>query len=200
MTNTTAAATKTAVEPTPCLCSHYEIVVREFETPDGPDYDAESTGCVSTTGREFAPGHDAKLKALLIDAGVRGLQVRYNGGGSATLGAAENMAAGFAFSYMVINGIERGRAKAAAKAERKAAKADRPAKTRKAKAAAPAASTDGHVVAVVAETPAQEAPATVQIKVGRWEYSATIDEAGDAHYNTAKGDAAVAVKGVYKLA
>lgn len=36
----------------------------------------KATGCAATTQSTFAPGHDAKLKSLLIAAGVGGRQVR----------------------------------------------------------------------------------------------------------------------------
>lgn len=209
MTNTTAAAATAAPAGNPCLCSTFEIVTREFELENGqPDYEAETTGCTSWTAREFAPGHDAKLKALLIRAGINGWDVRRNLGGMVAISDAQKAASDFAFAYMVDQGITRGRAKAAAKADRNAAKAERPKTGRVARkvgkpAVAPAASTREHIVAAIAATetveiPA-EAPATTQIKVGRWEYAATIDAAGDAHYTSGKGAAAVAVKGTYKL-
>lgn len=222
MTNTTAAAKTAAAAAAPilnnCLCSQFEIVTREFELPGGePDYDAESTGCTETTAREFAPGHDAKLKSLLIRAGIAGLEVRQNLGGVVHSGTAETMGRQFAFGYMVQTGIERGRAKAAAKAEKKAARKAAPkAKTNKPAvemprkvgahvvaaitAAAVEASTEGP--AVLRELLTLDGPAaeTVKIKVGRWEYSAVIADNGDATYTTAKGGSAVAVKGTYKLA
>ena len=203
MTKTTAAAATTAAPiANPCLCSTFAAIKQHITLGNGqPDTIEEVTGCTATTAREFAPGHDAKLKALLIRAGVAGWEVRQ---GNIT-GSAEKAAAQFAFAYMVDQGIARGRAKVAAKADRNAAKAERPKAARKTKAAtpAPAASTREHIVAAIAATGAveipAEAPATTQIKVGRWEYAAMIDAAGDAHYTNAKQVAAVAVKGTYKL-
>lgn len=213
MSKTPAAAAATPATEKDCLCGAYEIVVEEFDTPDGPDYTAEDTGCSARTTRDFAPGHDAKLKSLLISAGVRGLQVRHNAGGVVHMGSAEVMASGFAFSYMVAKGIETGRAKAEVRMNRAAAKktAAPKAKTTKqasqeradaltkkmaekiAKAAAPAA-------------PVQEAPAaapqaagTTRIKLGRWEYDAVIAANGDAAYTNKQGMAMVAVKGTYKV-
>lgn len=208
MTNTTAAAATAAPAGNPCLCSTFEIVTREFELENGqPDYEAETTGCTSWTAREFAPGHDAKLKALLIRAGINGWAVRRNLGGMVATSDAQKAASDFAFAYMVDQGIARGRAKAAAKADRNAAKAERPKAARKNKATtpAPAASTREHIVAAIAATETVEVPAeapaveTVTVKVGRWEYQATIDAAGDAHYTSGKGAAAVAVAGTYKV-
>lgn len=201
MTNT--AATAKAPILNPCLCSQFEIVTREWTDEQGqPHIETEGTGCTATTAREFAPGSDAKLKSLLIKAGVAGLEVRQNLGGVVHSGDALTMARQFAFAWMVEKGIERGRAKLAAQAERKAAKAERPAgrvSRKVAKPQAPAASTGEHVVAAIA-APAAEVPATVEIKVGRWQYLATIDAQGDAHYTNAKQVSAVAVKGTYKLA
>jgi hypothetical protein len=202
MTKTTAAAAATTAAPiaNPCLCSTFAAIKQHITLGNGqPDTIEEVTGCTATTAREFAPGHDAKLKALLIRAGVAGWEVRQ---GNIT-GSAEKAAAQFAFAYMVDQGIARGRAKAAAKADRNAAKAERPKAARKAKSAtpAPAASADQHVVTTVAapEPVAEAAPATTRIKVGRWEYDATIAPNGDAHYTSGKGQPAVSVQGVYKL-
>lgn len=203
MTNTTAAAkTAAAAILNPCTCSQFAAIVREFTLGNGqPDTDEQTTGCTATTAREFAPGHDAKLKALLIEAGTNGWEVRQGNITSDAMKAASQ----FAFAYMVEAGIKRGKEKAAAKADRnsaRVARADRPKGrvTRKV-TTAPAASTTDHVVATVAPAAAPvapAAPATVKIKVGRWEYAATIVD-GDAHYTSGKGAAAVAVKGTYKL-
>lgn len=211
MTNTTTAAAKTAAAAAApianaCLCSTFAVITGHLTLGNGqPDTTEETTGCDAVTAREFAPGHDAKLKALLIRAGVDGLEVRQ---GSIT-SSAQKAASQFAFAWMVEKGIERGRAKAAARAEKKAAKADRPRTGRATRkvAQAPAASTREHIVAAIAATetaeiPAEAAPAvdSVQIKIGRWFYAATIDASGDAHYTNGKGVAAVAAKGIYKLA
>lgn len=195
-TTAKTAAAATAVEATPCLCGKYEVVLEEFDTPNGPDYTAETTGCNETTGNEFAPGHDAKLKSLLIRAGVAGHAVRY---GSLTT-TADKAAQGFGFAHMVLAGIEKGKAKVAAKADRSAAKAERRAAAPRKGKAAPAAATGERVVAVAtpAEAPAAEVAETVRVKVGRWEYDAVIVD-GDAHYTNAKQLPAVAVKGTYKL-
>jgi len=185
----------------PCLCSQFAVITREWTEANGqPETSEETTGCTAVTAREFAAGHDAKLKSLLIRAGIAGLAVRQ---GEITSDASK-AASQFAFGYMVDQGIARGREKAAAKADKKAARAAAPKRAPRAKSAtpAPAASSTERVVATVAETPApaEVAPATVEIRVGRWAYQATIDAAGDAHYTTAKGAAAVAVKGTYKQA
>lgn len=121
---TTDKATKTT-EPTDCECSLWEIGC-DVDVPEGaePDVTIETTGCTATTNRVFAPGHDAKLKALLIRAGVEGLDVRYGrvtGVVHTTDWAAT--AARFGFEEMVRKGVERGVAKAQARLTRQANKA-----------------------------------------------------------------------------
>lgn len=53
----------------PCLCAQYVVV-----DPETGEQKAE-TGCDQKTRSRFAPGHDAKLKSLLINAGVHGWRV-----------------------------------------------------------------------------------------------------------------------------
>jgi hypothetical protein len=162
----------------------------------------------------FAPGHDAKLKSLLIQAGIAGMEVKQ---GVITTDAA-TAARQFGFAPMVADGITRGLAKLAAKAEkaaapkapRKAAKKNKEAAAERAAAlTAKMAEVAGKVIVSTTPAPvaepiveaapeATEAPAgTVQIKLGRWEYAATIID-GDAHYADAKGVARVALEGNYK--
>lgn len=207
MTATATTAAKTAAAPVlnNCLCSTFEIVTREFEVNGEPDYDAETTGCNETTAREFAPGHDAKLKSLLIRAGVAGFPVRRNLGGMASTSDAAGAARDFAFGYMVQTGIERGLAKQAAKAEKKAARKSAPkAKAEKVAVEMPR-KVGAHVVATIAQaveaanTPEAPAADVVRIKLGRWEYSAVIAPNGDANYKTAKGADAHAVAGTFKV-
>ena len=93
----------------PCTCS-------QFSTAGGA-----TTGCTKTTLREFAPGHDAKLKTFLIKAGIAGEMVTWTlADGHPTSGQADAMAAKFKFGYMVSAGIQRAKDKAAEKAARKA--------------------------------------------------------------------------------
>ncbi len=166
MTETTApaAAPKNALRP--CACGKFEVVTREFETDGQPDFDAYGTGCNRTTKNEFAPGHDAKLKGLLIRAGVAGYQVLIHDGGVQTWTDAQGAANRFAFAYMVAEGIAKGKEKAearkaaadakhAAKAEREAAKA-----AKKAKADEPAPRDLGRA------------------KIGRWEYDGEFVDGG----------------------
>jgi len=104
-------ATKTAAPAVikPCICGQYAT-------------DEGDTGCTKSTLRDFAPGHDAKLKTFLIKAGAAGLEVTRTVDGIATSNSAEGHAAAFRFGYMVEAGIKRHQAKAEEKAARKAAR------------------------------------------------------------------------------
>lgn len=214
-------ATKTAIATAirACECSKWEIGNTIDSEIDGgqPEFVGETTGCSATTTRTFAPGHDAKLKALLISGGVQGLEIVWsNGGVNHTFSDAATAAAQYGFASMVQAGVERGKEKAAARKTRKATAPrapkvsadERAAKLTKTLAEMPRV-VGARVVATIApaaaaavEPVAPQAPAKsdeVQIKVGRWEYAATIDAKGDAHYTNAKGVKGVAVKGVFKL-
>lgn len=90
MTNTTA--TKTAA--TPCQCGNYS--------------DAETgarVSCTRYTNREFAPGHDAKLKGFLIRVGAAGHAVKVLG--RAGTHTAVEVAGWYGFGHMVTAGIKR---------------------------------------------------------------------------------------------
>lgn len=120
MTNTEAAE----ITATPCECSNYSARVPEQLTPENladGNYDTFSTGCQASTKREFAPGHDAKLKSFLIAHGAAGHDI----GRGVEWGTAESWAKRYTFGYMILDGIEKARAKAQAKADREAAKAER---------------------------------------------------------------------------
>lgn len=57
-----------------CECSRWRIVPGD----DTPAMDTD-TGCDATTQRRFAPGHDAKLKGLLVRAAAASLRVQHDG-------------------------------------------------------------------------------------------------------------------------
>ncbi|MEW2494340.1 hypothetical protein AB0942_12455 [Streptomyces nodosus] len=116
--NTTVEETVQA-EPTACTCL-------QFATADG-----RTTGCAAETKRQFAPGHDAKLKSFLIKAGAEGAEVIRIVDGIASPADASTHAAKFVFGHMVAAGITRAEGKAAEKAERAAARAARKAAPRK---------------------------------------------------------------------
>jgi hypothetical protein len=166
-------------EVKPCLCGAYEIEIWDGrEIPEGADpgdyVRYEDTGCRASTTRDFAPGHDAKLKALLIRAGVAGHEVRLNSGGVASTGSASDHASRYPFAYMVDNGIKRGREKAATRRNGPAAKR--------------------------AAKKAELKITRMRIKVGRWEYDATIDgKTETAIYLNNKGTSVGKNKGQYTI-
>jgi hypothetical protein len=129
-----AAETPEAQKMHPCACQNYEIEIWTGDVPEGADpgdyLDLVGTDCVSETASDFAPGHDAKLKSLLIRAGAEGHAVRRNEEGMAVSGDPVGMAGDFNFEYMVKKGIERAvsrvnaqRAKKEAAAKKRADKA-----------------------------------------------------------------------------
>lgn len=171
----------------PCECQRYEIENWTGEVPEGADPGdylvTTGTGCTQTTTRVFAPGHDAKLKSLLIKAGAEGANVRCDLGGMVSVANAATFAAKYDFGHMVLDGIARAEQKLAAKLDKKAARA----------AAKPA-----RVTKVRASKKAK--PTTVTIKVGRWEYEATIDETtNEAAFTSANGEARSAAAGKYTV-
>ncbi|MEU9506488.1 hypothetical protein AB0D32_09445 [Micromonospora sp. NPDC048170] len=99
----------------PCAC-------RSFAVLDG-DQVTETTGCDRMTNRQFAQGHDAKLKSMLIRAGVAGLQVRWTEDDQAREGDPLAASRGFGFGHQVEAGIRGRLDKLAERAARKAAKA-----------------------------------------------------------------------------
>ncbi|MGW3009206.1 hypothetical protein ACWC9R_10245 [Streptomyces sp. NPDC001219] len=54
---------------------NFEVLVHEDVSGDKV-WQLKATGCAVTTQSKFAPGHDAKLKSLLIQAGIGAHQVR----------------------------------------------------------------------------------------------------------------------------
>lgn len=185
----TAKTSDAKTELTPCACQHFEIEIWNGEVPEGADpadyVDYVGTGCSQKTRRTFAPGHDAKLKGLLIQAGADGHGVRREVGGMASIGKAEKIAEAFGFEHQVKAGIQRLRAqreaKAAKKAEKPAAKAPRTQKQQKAE----------KIVGITD-------PAT--IKVGRWTYEAVIDtKTNAATFTSANGETKTVAEGKYKL-
>jgi hypothetical protein len=215
-TNTAAAATAAVKD---CECSKWEIGHTQDSDESGtgqPEWFGIGTGCNATTRRDFAPGHDAKLKSLLIQAGVDGhSEIRKDNGGVAHIfGDAVQAASQYGFAHMVQKGIEIGIAKKAAKkdkparktpADRKVKGADRAAKLQeklesKGKTVAPAGDMPREVPVTVVAPAVQEptTPGLVQVKIGRWIYDAKI-EGGNAYYTDKKGNDKVALDGVFTL-
>ena len=193
---TAPAATESKLHA--CACSKYEIEIWTGEVPEGADPNEYvkyiSTDCDAQTTRVFAPGHDAKLKSLLIQAGAGGDGVRTEEGGMASTAEAMHWAEFYGFGHMVRNGIVRETERRAARNAKKAAKAAKPGRGKSAKA----------LTAQKAEL-AGPAPVAapkvvpVDIKIGRWTYAATVDADGVATYADKKGIAKTAAAGTYKI-
>lgn len=167
---------------TPCFCRSFEF--GEF---DGDNESAESynTGCNQSTTKVFAQGHDAKLAGFLVRAELAGEEIRMVEGGVAISSDARRMAAKVseAFEAKVVALLDAARRRLAKKALNEAIKAARKsAKAVKAIEAAPVPTT-------------REA----RIKVGRWEYNATIEIAtGRATHERKLGGTRTVALGEYK--
>lgn len=128
---------------TACECSKFEAYIAEQHTDENlasGNYDIFSTGCVQTTKREFAPGHDAKLKSFLITHGAQGHEIRYG----SLVTTAEDVAKRYTFGYMILDGIAKAKEKLAAKAERAAARAAKKTAPKPAKVVADETTHDGN--------------------------------------------------------
>lgn len=103
---------------TPCDCSKFSIKVSDDER--------QVTGCDRESGGKFAPGHDAKLKSLLIEAETRGLDVvkvdTVDGETTETVSDALSAADYYGFCALVEKGAANSKAKAEARAKAKAEK------------------------------------------------------------------------------
>lgn len=99
---------RTAKTLKPCTCSLFTAYNLENDTE-------VTTICNSQTGRDFAPGHDAKLKGNLIRWAILGYEIRVGG----VTKSAEGWAESFGFGYMVANGIKASRERIEAKAAKK---------------------------------------------------------------------------------
>lgn len=179
------ARTKKVVEPTPCACQAFSGQNAKGETL--------ATGCTEVTPRTFRPGHDAKLKSLLIQVGSAGNQVTRTEGDQAEEMDALHAAELFGFRDLVEKSIDAAKAKEdarRAKAEERAAK-KREAEEKKAAAKAErerkAAQKKAHAEAVAKaaeDRKGQPGPATA--KVGRNTVDGEILADGTFKYK--KGD------------
>lgn len=170
--------TADATGATACKCSQYEAQIGEQLTDENlasGNYDTFSTGCTATTKREFAPGHDAKLKSFLIEHGALDHEIKFG----ITIMTAEEAVKGYAFGYMVVEGIAKAKEKLAAKAERAAKKAAKPAKAERKLAEAAKVVAPAKVADVVAAEEAAHAEAEAK-KVAEREASADWDDAPKA--------------------
>lgn len=185
--NATTAQTEntTATEQQPCECSRYSVLVNVREDADGDlAWDEElTTGCEAGARKLFAQGHDAKLKSFLIRAGAAGHEVRRDDGGVASVADAATHANHYSFGHLVVAGIERAEAKAAAKADRLVKKEQ----ARQESLTRHAAKRTRKIQAELAK------PKTVTAKVGRWTYEGTVQN-GEFVYADAKGSKKTAAK------
>ena len=194
-----------------CLCQSYEVA-------DPADADSVfTTGCEQTTNSVFAQGHDARLVSFLVDGHFDGYQLRRATAQGIELYATPADAVAHVSDALrdkatkaTANRQAKAEAKAKATAEREAKKAEAKAAKEKAaadKAAAKEASaakgpkaTGAEVVAGSSEgdqTPLGDGE--VKIKVGRWEYNATIDEDGNATYVDGKGETQTVERDGYRV-
>lgn len=102
----------------PCLCSTYAVRV---VLDDGAE-ERQITGCEVQTTSKFGPGHDAKLKSLLIKAGVDGNSVIKTAEGAEHVLSALDAASEFGFAAIVSKGIDKARERAEARERREADK------------------------------------------------------------------------------
>ena len=132
-------AKKAPKEPVDCACGAYEVLVGQRDAGDGEvEFDEElTTNCDGAKTKSiFAPGHDARLKSLLIKAGALGEHVRFNNPADGLLHEVTPVeAAGrYGFADMVESGIAKAKEKADARVAAAAAKAVKKAAADKAKA------------------------------------------------------------------
>lgn len=209
-------ADKPAKEPKnvlkPCLCSTYEV--GHFDETEGTaDETIYTTDCKAQTKRQFAQGHDARLVSFLVDGFFDGYDIRqvvsgvartFDSPQSAALVASE--ALGVKAEKATANRGERIKAKEAKTAERLAKQEQRKQEAadklaakqadKDAKAATKASAPKDVPVNVVSD-PAPEGQ--VKIKVGRWEYNATIDGEGTASFTDGKGEPQTVERDGYRI-
>lgn len=138
-------ATAAKAELHNCECSRFIV-----QLPSGTEI---ASVCTAKTKRTFAPGHDAKLKGVLIRAEVAGAKVERLGAGGGVKSPLA-WAASFGFGHMVEAGVALAKEKAEAKAARKAARAAK--------------------VEVEEDNVAAEESQPGSAKVGRWVYEGTF--------------------------
>ncbi|MFF3351077.1 hypothetical protein ACFYWN_00295 [Streptomyces sp. NPDC002917] len=92
-----------------CMCGSYSFEVLVHEDVSGDKvWQLKATGCTATTQSKFAPGHDAKLKSLLIQAGAGDHQVRRIVRDTVVAKDALRMAADLGWEDLVRDAITRG--------------------------------------------------------------------------------------------
>lgn len=181
-----AKAVKT---PTKCACSLYT-----GKDAKGADL---STDCTAETVRTFGPGHDAKLKSLLIKAAIAGGDVTRTVDGVAVQMSPVHAAEEYGFRTQVEKGLAVHTAKVTKRDEAAAARAAKKAEKDAAKAAAKAAK-DAEKAAKKAQADAFQAaadkanadkvagPATA--KIGSQKYDGQVLADGTFRYTNAAGE------------
>lgn len=178
---------KKVVVPTPCACQFYTGKNGKGETL--------STGCSEETPRTFRPGHDAKLKSLLIQVGAAGNQVTKSTDDEDVEMDPLHAAEEFGFRNLVEKSVEAAKGKEAARVaklkereEAKAAKAEEKAKA-KAEREKAAEAKKAHAKAVEeAAEAAKGKPGPATAKVGRNKFDGEILADGTFKYTDAKGE------------
>lgn len=118
--------------PTNCECHYWEFGPElDGSDPNVDQVPIYKTDCAGElTARRFVPGHDAKLKALFIRAGLAGHEVRRRDGVLSSMDV-ETAARRFGFGRQVLASIERRRKQVAAAEDRKARRQAEKADTKK---------------------------------------------------------------------
>jgi hypothetical protein len=163
-----ATASGTPAEPkvrapkpkNPCQC----FSVRTGDTTDEgvPIF----RSCGQTTSGTYAPGHDAKLKSVLLELSINGQEYHRNDGAVLVSGDPTAMARDLNWGHFVDRAVESATARREARAQREAKAAERKAEreqvaeARKAEKAAAAA-------AKAAAAPTVQAGRPAQAKIGR---------------------------------
>lgn len=200
-----------------CECAQWEIGLT-IDGAEGADEEPEvtiiTTGCDKQTKRDFAQGHDAKLKSLFIRAGVEGMEVRWGRQtGVLVTTDAEAAAERFGFGQQVKAGIL-SRLDKLARGRKKIAPAPR------AVAAEVVEGSEEGDLPTIPKAPAEQDTWTdeaakavdelladpelaemvgdeikVQGKIGRWTYEGTVGEDGAFTYTGGSGETKVAEAG-----
>lgn len=113
-----ATPAKAPKEPQRCKCSLYSKAVDE----NGETVLVELIACTATTGGNFAPGHDAKLKSALIGLGSTDESVYKTVNGEDVEMSAQDAANEYGFASKVASGIARAKEELATRDERNAAR------------------------------------------------------------------------------
>jgi hypothetical protein len=176
---------KKVVVATPCACQFYT-----GKDKSGNDL---STGCNGENVRTFLPGHDAKLKSLLIQVGVAGGQVTKATDDEDVLMDPLHAAEEYGFRSLVEQSIDKAKVKEEARAAKAQERADAKAKKEQEKAAAKAKreqaakAKKAHAEAVAkAAEDAKGKPGPAKAKVGRTTVDGEILADGTFKYK--KGD------------